>query len=94
MDVDNCIGHHCSEHGVCLDQQYNYTCRCELGFQGSYCEQETDECKNSPCVNGATCEDVIGGYQCHCPPGFEGRPTVCYHTCDNIKQLISGQRTN
>uniref|UniRef100_A0A8C7KHL4 EGF-like domain-containing protein n=1 Tax=Oncorhynchus kisutch TaxID=8019 RepID=A0A8C7KHL4_ONCKI len=77
---DACLENPCENEGVCVNQQYNYTCRCELGFQGTYCEQETDECKSSPCVNGATCEDVIGGYHCHCPPGFEGRPTVCYHT--------------
>uniref|UniRef100_A0A4W6EFL7 Protein eyes shut homolog n=1 Tax=Lates calcarifer TaxID=8187 RepID=A0A4W6EFL7_LATCA len=75
-DIDYCVGHHCSEHGVCLDQQYNFTCRCMLGFEGLLCELETNECNSLPCARGATCVDLISDYRCHCPPGFEGmRPS-------------------
>lgn len=71
-DIDYCVDHCCSEHGVCLDQQYNFTCRCMLGFEGLLCEVETNECHGFPCLNGATCVDLIGDYRCHCPAGFEG----------------------
>ncbi|TKS85456.1 Fibropellin-1 Epidermal growth factor-related protein 1 [Collichthys lucidus] len=71
-DIDYCVGHHCSEHGVCLDQRYNFTCRCMLGFEGSLCELETNECNSFPCASGATCVDLISDYRCHCPKGFEG----------------------
>ncbi|RXN10513.1 eyes shut-like protein [Labeo rohita] len=66
-------GYNCSEHAVCLDQQHNYTCHCMLGYEGTFCELETDECKSAPCANGATCIDLVAGYQCLCAPGFKGR---------------------
>ncbi|KAF7220051.1 fibropellin-3-like [Nothobranchius furzeri] len=72
-DIDFCIENRCSEHGVCLDQQYNFTCRCVPGFEGPLCEVEANECNSFPCTNGATCEDLISDYRCHCPLGFEGR---------------------
>lgn len=72
QDIDYCVGHACSEHGVCLDQRYNFTCRCMPGFEGSLCELEINECSSFPCASGATCVDLISDYLCHCPPGFEG----------------------
>lgn len=75
-DIDYCVGHSCSEHGVCLDLQYNFTCRCMLGYEGSLCELETNECSSFPCASGATCMDLISDYRCRCSPGFEGmRPS-------------------
>lgn len=71
-DIDYCVGHRCSEHSVCLDQQHNFTCLCMLGFEGSLCELETNECNSFPCASGATCLDLISDYRCQCPPGFEG----------------------
>lgn len=73
VDVDYCVGHKCSEHGICLDQEQNYTCRCQPGYEGSYCERRVNQCRSSPCVNGASCIETAHGYQCLCAPGFEGR---------------------
>uniref|UniRef100_A0A3Q3B5J0 Eyes shut homolog n=1 Tax=Kryptolebias marmoratus TaxID=37003 RepID=A0A3Q3B5J0_KRYMA len=71
LDIDYCVHSPCSEHGVCLDQQSNFTCRCMLGFEGPLCEVEANECISFPCSNGATCEDLISDYRCHCLLGFE-----------------------
>uniref|UniRef100_A0A3B3CYF6 Eyes shut homolog n=1 Tax=Oryzias melastigma TaxID=30732 RepID=A0A3B3CYF6_ORYME len=79
-DIDYCAGHSCSEHGVCLDQQYNFTCRCMLGFEGPFCEVETNECNSFPCSSGATCVDLISDYRCHCPLGFE---RTCSHNVND-----------
>lgn len=75
-DIDYCVGHRCSEHGVCVDRRHNFTCICTLGFEGPLCELETDDCGSFPCASGATCVDLISDYRCQCPPGFEGmRPS-------------------
>lgn len=81
QDIDDCVDHRCSEHGVCLDQQNNYTCLCLPGFEGRFCQMETNECNSVPCARGATCVDLISDYRCLCPPGFEGENTkeVCFH---------------
>lgn len=80
-DIDYCADHLCSEHGVCLDQQNNYTCRCLPGFEGRLCELETNECGSFPCANGATCVDLISDYQCWCAPGFEGMRLSKINVC-------------
>lgn len=78
-DIDYCVGHRCSEHSVCLDQQDNFTCLCMLGFEGPLCELETNECNSFPCKNGATCVDLMSDYHCQCPPGFEGTRLSAIH---------------
>lgn len=83
QDFDYCADHRCSEHGVCLDQQNNYTCLCMPGFEGPLCQLETNECDSVPCAHGATCVDLISDYHCQCPPGFEGENT-------NVSQFTAG----
>ncbi|KAI4882944.1 hypothetical protein NFI96_022810 [Prochilodus magdalenae] len=81
LNIDHCLGHRCSEHGVCLDQRHNYTCRCTPGYEGALCEIESDECRSSPCANGATCVDSVANYWCLCASGFEGR--TCSENTDD-----------
>uniref|UniRef100_A0A3Q2YCK1 Eyes shut homolog n=1 Tax=Hippocampus comes TaxID=109280 RepID=A0A3Q2YCK1_HIPCM len=76
-DVDYCVDHSCSEHGICVGQRWNFTCRCALGYEGALCELETNECDILPCANGATCEDLVGDYRCHCSTGFEHHGSDC-----------------
>lgn len=38
--------------GRCIDQVNNYTCSCDLGFEGRNCDVDIDYCKSSPCVHG------------------------------------------
>uniref|UniRef100_A0A3P9H6N2 EGF-like domain-containing protein n=1 Tax=Oryzias latipes TaxID=8090 RepID=A0A3P9H6N2_ORYLA len=82
-DIDYCVGHSCSEHGICLDHQYNFTCRCMLGFEGPFCEVETNECNSFPCSSGATCVDLISDYRCLCPLGFEDSEGTMF--CDELE---------
>lgn len=73
LDIDNCIGNQCSEHGFCQDHLHNYSCNCVPGYEGPFCEVEINECSSSPCRNGATCMDLIGHFSCHCAAGFKGK---------------------
>ena len=38
--------------GQCTDHVNNYTCTCDLGFEGRNCDTDIDFCKSSPCVHG------------------------------------------
>ncbi|XP_059610984.1 sushi, von Willebrand factor type A, EGF and pentraxin domain-containing protein 1-like [Phlebotomus argentipes] len=66
----------CGQNGACIPDAKNpylYSCICNIGFQGSHCEQHVDLCLSSPCLNGGICHHVstteIG---CQCPEAFTG----------------------
>lgn len=39
------------------------------GYEGEFCEIDTDECANSPCLNNGKCIDKINAFHCQCPTG-------------------------
>ena len=43
----------------------HFRCACQLGYQGEWCETETNECAPQPCALMFDCEDLIAGYQCN-----------------------------
>lgn len=54
----------CRNSGQCLDAGNTHYCRCQVGYTGSYCQDQVDECSPNPCQNGAICTDYLGGYSC------------------------------
>lgn len=62
----------CLNGGTCSNIGQTHHCSCQYGFEGSYCEIDTDECASAPCQNGGTCEDKVGHYKCSCALGFQG----------------------
>uniref|UniRef100_A0A3Q0QX00 Neurogenic locus notch homolog protein 1 n=1 Tax=Amphilophus citrinellus TaxID=61819 RepID=A0A3Q0QX00_AMPCI len=66
------VAHLCHNSGQCLDAGNVHYCHCQVGYTGSYCEEQVDECNPNPCQNGATCTDFLGGYTCKCMPGYLG----------------------
>ncbi|KAF3842192.1 hypothetical protein F7725_024143 [Dissostichus mawsoni] len=44
------------------------------GFEGSWCEIDTNECSSNPCQNQGDCVDRVNGYgkDCECKMGFSG----------------------
>ena len=50
--IDVSVGNLCLNHGTCIDSANSHSCHCEDGYEGSYCDQDTDECTSSPCNNG------------------------------------------
>lgn len=69
---DNCIGVVC-DHGSCVDGLDNFTCQCQPGYTGLYCDVDIDECRSQPCQNQGTCVDLLGSYDCVCPGGTDGQ---------------------
>lgn len=39
------------------------------GYEGEFCEINTDECANGPCLNNGKCIDKINAFHCECPTG-------------------------
>jgi hypothetical protein len=42
-NIDDCVGIHCSNHGICQDEVNTYTCSCFDGYYGDKCEQKNVE---------------------------------------------------
>ncbi|XP_078667161.1 uncharacterized protein LOC144908998 isoform X2 [Branchiostoma floridae x Branchiostoma belcheri] len=55
----------------CFAEATTY-CDCLAGFEGRFCEINTDECASNPCQNGGSCDDGINSYSCRCLTGFQG----------------------
>ena len=80
FECDNCI------HGACMNLIGNASCSCDLGWHGSYCNQDSAECENdADCGEHGTCVDTIGDlvnngansytvkpgeFKCQCDKGY------------------------
>ncbi|KRZ26957.1 Neurogenic locus Notch protein, partial [Trichinella pseudospiralis] len=74
-----CENLNCSDHGVCVEIDGNYTCKCYPGYRGENCEKEERRSVNPVgCLDGPFCGKNGDCYQsgedwkCACHPGFTG----------------------
>ncbi|XP_063967420.1 fibropellin-1-like [Lytechinus pictus] len=74
-DINECSSNPCGDHGVCHDQKNGYTCECNDGWTGTYCETDINECSSNPCGDHGVCHVHINGYTCECNDGWNG--TYC-----------------
>ncbi|POI33432.1 hypothetical protein CIB84_002816 [Bambusicola thoracicus] len=66
----------CINNSTCLAQaDGNPMCICKTGYEGTYCEVNSDECISHPCQNEGLCVDGVNSYRCSCQHGFTG--TLC-----------------
>lgn len=100
--ADFCVKHRCLNNATCVNRQVNYTCSCEKGWTGNYCEQDINECSDGlhDCHGNATCANTKGSFSCTCKEGFIGdgkescldiSACTCHinATCENVKGLIN-----
>uniref|UniRef100_A0A8C4HYF8 Protein eyes shut homolog n=1 Tax=Dicentrarchus labrax TaxID=13489 RepID=A0A8C4HYF8_DICLA len=63
----------CLNNSTCLTRSNGTaSCRCPAGFEGSWCEIDTNECSSNPCQNQGDCVDRVNSYSCDCKMGFSG----------------------
>lgn len=40
-----------------------------VGYEGVFCQINTDDCASQPCLNNGKCIDKINSFHCECPKG-------------------------
>lgn len=81
-DTGSCSAAYCQHRGDCYgwnEASADHRCRCWSGYEGQFCETDTDECAPSLCRNRAACAEsssdpsvAAGEYRCDCRPGYSG----------------------
>ena len=98
-NLNDCSNHVC-QFGVCIDGLNGYTCKCDVGFSGKYCEiapplksglmtniSQTSPTRCSPevCSNNGICyEQSLNVLRCRCYPGFVGDRCVMLKSVHSI----------
>ncbi|XP_041756688.1 protein crumbs homolog 1-like [Coregonus clupeaformis] len=72
IGADLCQSQPCLNQGSCQDLWNLLNCSCAPGWEGQFCQRDTDECATGPCAHG-TCTDLLADYQCVCQKGWGGR---------------------
>ena len=80
--VGSCGAAFCQHRGDCYGwdvETGGHQCRCWKGYEGPFCETDTNECAPSLCRNRAACAEsgshpsvAAGEYRCDCRPGYSG----------------------
>ncbi|KAM3723613.1 Sperm transmembrane protein [Dirofilaria immitis] len=79
-EADACDQNKCQNGAECAidsENEFNYICRCRLGFSGSFCEQHLSPCIKQgleTCMMGTCIQDIsfVRGFRCECFDGYEG----------------------
>ena len=69
---NNCTNTNNNTLSCVVTSDANYTCLCNDGFIGTFCELDADDCASSPCQNAGVCVDSAGQYSCNCTDGYSG----------------------
>ncbi|XP_038059591.1 IgGFc-binding protein-like [Patiria miniata] len=84
-----CSSNPCMNGATCIPYEEVYECVCAMGYNGTFCEINTDPCFQEPCRNGATCFSDGDFYNCTCAYGFMGR-----HCQDEVNPCLSNPCQN
>lgn len=88
----------CGDHAQCVNKDKStdgvyFTCECDAGFDGTYCNNDIDECAGTPCYTG-TCADGINSYTCTCLDGWTGDDCDTGMSCNNVHGPIANGNSN
>ncbi|KAI1900651.1 hypothetical protein AGOR_G00052110 [Albula goreensis] len=90
-----CLSQPCLNNGECEDLFNSFNCTCAAGWEGQYCELDTDDCADEPCLHGE-CTDMLAGFHCNCLPGYGGElceedlDECLRHGCQNGGTCVDG----
>ncbi len=88
-------GNELCQQGVCVDGIGEFTCKCDIGWEGTYCDTDINECLDDYCKNNITCDNTDGNYTCTCLPGYTGRNcTTDIDECASLPCAHNGNCTN
>jgi len=96
QNINECDPDPCQNSGICSETSDGITpivgeffCLCQIGYEGTNCEEDINECDPDPCLNGATCTETVDGsitaigvYHCECPTGHSGTNCETPEPCD------------
>ena len=65
----------CLHGGTCENGYfgYDFTCKCQEGFKGEFCQIALDECSSEPCKHEGRCVDLNLSYECFCDYPWSGK---------------------
>lgn len=91
QNIDDCEGHTCGAHGICVDGIQDYSCDCQDGFEESVVLGDNicgniDDCGGVSCGASGVCTDLVNSFVCDCNSGYAneaGADSVCIpETCE------------
>jgi hypothetical protein len=87
IDFDDCanVTSECN-NGSCVNGENTFSCACDEGYSGEYCEMDVDNCVGVVCLNSAPCQDALGHFECLCPPNYFGK------LCDSVSDACAANR--
>ena len=94
------VFHECHGNATCGDTDGNYTCTCDLGYEGDgFNCTDIDECANSnlrslleaDCHANAACSNTDGSYECACNDGYYGNGTDCANSDECAINAAAGE---
>uniref|UniRef100_A0A671XZN7 Slit homolog 3 (Drosophila) n=1 Tax=Sparus aurata TaxID=8175 RepID=A0A671XZN7_SPAAU len=70
-------------HGLCVPKGQSYSCKCNEGYQGQFCDrrQEPAACRGQRCGHGECRVSESGEPVCQCQPGYTGPTCDAELTC-------------
>jgi hypothetical protein len=71
-------------NGTCINGENTFSCACDDGYSGDFCETDVDDCVGVVCLNGAICQDSVGDFECLCPPNYFGK------LCGSLDDVCAG----
>ena len=74
VEINPCTSDPCI-HGSCSDLSgpSAFSCSCDPGWTGTYCQYNIDDCASEPCKHDGICSDMVNGFQCNCTEGWTGK---------------------